>query len=163
MLYTRGALGRFGRALVGLGLLTFISMPVTALADSDEHHPDFVKHALWSLLYHQKDLNLSADQVNKIKQIKINYAKAHVKAEAEKKLTRIDVMVLKLDETSDIGALEAAMQKHERAETAMHLEGVKAIRAAMGVLNAEQRDKWKMQMMKFGKKVHERKQRCDRD
>ena len=163
MLCTQAPLHRFGRVLVGLTLLSLISIPVTALADPGDDHPDFAKHALWGLLYHQKDMNLSGDQVNKIKQITMNYAKAHVKAEAEMKLAKIDAMALKMDETSDLGAIESAMQKYERAKTAMHLEGVKAIRAAMGVLNPEQRENWKMQMMKLGKKLHARKHGCDRD
>ena len=79
------------------------------------------------------------------------------------KLSKIVAMALKMDVTSYLGAIVSAMQKYERAKTAMHLEGVKAIRAAMGVLNPEQRENWKMQMMKLGKKLHARKHGCDRD
>src|SRR5579884_1619266 len=155
-MHSRSASAYLRPMLISLTVLTWLALPTAALADPDEHHPDFAKHALWSLLYHQKDMGLSAEQVEKLKEIQINYAKAHVKAEADTKLAKIDAMALKMDEKSDLGAIEAAMQKHERAETAMHLESVKAIRAAMALLSAEQRDAWKAHMMKLGKRLHER-------
>lgn len=58
-----------------------------------------------------------------------------------------------MDESSDLGTIGSALQKHECAETNLHMEGVKAIRSAMGVLNPEQRDSWKLHMMKLGKKL----------
>ena len=142
--------------LFGLGLVGLVWTPVVSFAN--ESHHDFAKHALWSLLYHQKDMSLLGDQVKKITTIGFTYGKAHVKAEAEVKLAKLEALALKMDESSDLGAIEAALQKQERAETVLHLEGVKAIRAAMGVLTPEQRDNWKHHMMKLGKKLaHESK------
>lgn len=140
--------------LFGVGLLGLVWTPAVGFAN--ESHHDFAKHALWSLLYHQKDMNLSGDQVKKITAIGFTYGKAQVKAEAEVKLAKLEALALKMDESSELGAIEAALQKQERAETVLHLEGVKAIRAAMGVLTPEQRDTWKHHMMKLGKKrAHE--------
>lgn len=144
--------------LFGLGLLGLFWTPAVGFAN--ESHHDFVKHALWSLLYHQKDMNLSGDQVKKITAIGFAYAKAHVKAETEVKLTKLEALALKMDESSDLGAIESALQKQERAETALHVEGVKAIRAAMGVLNPDQRDNWKHHMMKLGKKLAHESEGC---
>lgn len=137
--------------LFGLGLLGLIWTPVVSFAN--EAHHDFAKHALWSLLYHQKDMNLSGDQVKKITAIGFTYGKAHVKAEADVKLAKLEALALKMDESSDLGAIESALQKQEHAETLLRLEGVKAIRATMGVLTPEQRDTWKHHMMKLGKKL----------
>jgi periplasmic protein CpxP/Spy len=148
-------------SLLGLALLSLLWMPAAGLAN--ENHADFVKHALWGLLVHQKEMNLSPEQLKKIKEIQLNYAKTHVKAESEVKLTKIEAMALKMDETSDLGAIESALQKHERAETVLHLEGVKAIRAAMGVLSPEQRENWKGNLMRLGMKLaHESGDHGDR-
>ena len=59
--------------------------------------------------------------------------------------------------------IEAALQKLERAETALHLEGVKAMRSAMAVLTPDQRQQWKLQLMKLAKKLHEKERCCDEE
>jgi Spy/CpxP family protein refolding chaperone len=146
---------RFGRhAVVSVMIGALLLLPGVVFADPDEHHPDFVMHALWGLLYHQKDLNLSEDQVSKIKSLKLTYAKTHIKDEAEVKLAKVEALALKMDDKSEMGAIEAALQKLER---------VKAMRSAMAVLTPEQRQQWKLQLMKLAKKLHEKERCCDED
>ena len=138
-------------------LAAIIAMPAVVLADRDDEDraDDFVKHALHGLLHHKKDLNLSDEQVSKLKPIVLNYTKTHIKGEADIKLTNVDALALIMDENSDLGAIEKALQQHERAETALHLESVKAMRTAMAVLTPEQKENWKPHLGQFRKKRHE--------
>src|ERR671930_124497 len=52
---------------------------------------DFAGSALHGLLRHKKDLNLSDEQVTKIKAIAVDYAKNRIRGEAEVKLAEVDV------------------------------------------------------------------------
>jgi protein CpxP len=104
---------------------------------------DFVRHALHSLLRHQKDLGLSDDQVSKLKTLAADYEKGRIKGEAEIKLAEVDVQALIHDEKAETSAIEAALKKSEGAHTALRLEQVKAMRATVGVLTPEQREKWR--------------------
>ena len=107
---------------------------------------DFAGRALHGLLRHKKDLNLSEEQVTKIKAIAVDYAKSRIRGEAEVKLAEVDVYALVFDEKADIGAIETAMKKSEGAQTAARLERVKALRAAGEVLTPEQREQWRATM-----------------
>jgi|SRR5581483_7851639 len=107
---------------------------------------DFAGRALHGLLRHKKDLNLSDEQVTKIKAIAVDYAKNKIRGDAEVKLAEVDVYALVFDEKADIGAIEGAMKKSEGAQTAVRLERVKALRAAGEVLTPEQREQWRATM-----------------
>src|SRR5919106_711217 len=52
---------------------------------------DFAGRILHSLLREQKELNLSEEQVGKIKAIAVDYAKTRIRGEAEAKLAEVDV------------------------------------------------------------------------
>jgi Spy/CpxP family protein refolding chaperone len=141
--------------LLGAILLTgALTLPAESQADggrgSYSHHRggkhDFVGHALRSLVREQKDLNLSEEQVGKIKAIALDYAKTRIRGKAEVKLAEVDVHALILDEKADLTAIETALRKSESAQTALRLERVKAMRAAGAVLTPEQRDKWRASM-----------------
>ena len=118
---------------VVIGALLLI--PSVVFADADEDHSNFVMHALWGLLYHQKDLDLSEDQVSKITSLKLTYAKTHIKGEAEVKLAKVEALGLKMNEKAEMGAIEAPLQKLERAKTELHLEGVQSHAFRDGHLN----------------------------
>lgn len=107
---------------------------------------DFASHVLHGLLREQKDLNLSDEQVGKLKAMAIEYAKNRIRGEAEVKLAEVDVRALVFDEKAEMASIEAAMHKSEAAQTALRVERVKAIRAAVAVLTPEQREKWRAGM-----------------
>lgn len=109
-------------------------------------HKDFVGHALRGLLREQKELNLSEEQVGKLKAITLDYTKARIRGKAEVKLAEVDVRALVFDENAEMGSIETAMRKAESAKTALRLESVKAMRAAKAVLTPEQREKWRAAM-----------------
>jgi len=136
-------------------VISGIPLPTEGRADgghgfSSHHghrgHKDFVGHALRRLLHKQKDLNLSEEQVGKIKSIATDYAKTRIRDKAEVKLAEVDVRALIFDEKSDLGSIETAMRKAESAKTTLRLDAVKAMRAAKAVLTPEQREKWRAGM-----------------
>jgi Spy/CpxP family protein refolding chaperone len=104
---------------------------------------------------------LSEDQVSKITSLEPTYSKTHIKGEAEVKLAKVEALGLKMNEKAEMGAIEAALKKLERAKTELHLEGVKAMRSAMAILTPQQRQRWKLQLMKLAKKLHEKERCCD--
>ena len=111
------------------------------------HHrggkPDFVGHALHRLLREQKNLNLSDEQVGKIRTIAMDYTKTRIRGKADVKLAEVDVRTLAHDEKADLSAIETALKKSESAKTALRVEGVKALRTAFAVLTPGQREKWR--------------------
>ena len=108
---------------------------------------DFAGHSLHRLLRHQKDLGLSEEQSAKIKAISTDYTKTRIRGESDFKLAEVDVRTLVRDEKAELSAIETAMKKAESTHTALRLEGVKALRAAVAVLTSEQREKWRASMM----------------
>jgi Spy/CpxP family protein refolding chaperone len=114
---------------------------------------DFVNQSIHRLLKHQKDLALSDEQSTKIRAIATDYTKLRIRTKADLKLTEVDIRTL-MRTQADLSAVEAALKKSESTRTALRLEGVKALRAAAGVLTPEQREKWQnRRMMRHGAQV----------
>jgi Spy/CpxP family protein refolding chaperone len=133
--------------LVPLAAGMLLAPPISA--DEGHHHRhkrDFVGHALGSLLHQRQDLNLSDEQVQKLKSLKLDYARTRIRGTAEIKLAEVDVRALMFDGQADLGAIEAAVRKAESAKTALRLEGIKTMRAATAVLSPEQWEKWQAHM-----------------
>jgi Spy/CpxP family protein refolding chaperone len=135
--------------IVGLALLIGgVMLPSLSAADPDgwSHrggHGDFASRMLYRLMSDKKDLNLSEEQVGKIKAIALDYAKKRIRGQAEIRLADVDVRAMFFDEKADVSAIEAAIRKSESARTAFRIERAKAMRAAWGVLTPEQREKWR--------------------
>jgi Spy/CpxP family protein refolding chaperone len=130
-------------------LTTAFILPSEARANPRQHwegKSDFASRILHSLLREQKELNLSEEQVGKIRAIAVDYARTRIRGEAEAKLAEVDVRSLVFDQKAELPALESAMKKSESAKTALRLERVKALRAAAAVLTPEQLDKWRASM-----------------
>jgi Spy/CpxP family protein refolding chaperone len=103
----------------------------------------FVSRSLHHLVGHAKELGLSEEQTNKIKTIAKEFQKTHIRGEADWKLAEVEVQTLIHEQKSDLPAIEKAMRRAADAEVVLRLEGVKAFRAAKGVLTPEQQDKWR--------------------
>jgi Spy/CpxP family protein refolding chaperone len=142
-------------ATVAISML-FVGVPILAHAEPeggmkregrhggrDGGMHQFVSHALHSLIGRAKDLGLSDEQVTKLKVINSDYEKTKIRGEADLKLAEVDVQTLAHDEKADMAAIEAAVRKSEAAHSNLRLEGIKALRAAAGVLTPEQREKWR--------------------
>lgn len=108
---------------------------------------DFVGHALHGLLRDKKDLGLSDEQSSKIKAIATDYEKSRIRGEADVKLAELDVRTRIFDQKAELSSIESVLKKSESARTALRLDRVKALRAAMDVLTPEQREKWHQSMM----------------
>jgi Spy/CpxP family protein refolding chaperone len=142
-------------ATVAISML-FVGIPILAHAEPeggmkgegrhsgrDGGMHQFVSHALHSLMGRAKDLGLSDEQVTKLTAINGDYEKAKIRGEADLKLAEVDVQTLAHDAKADMAAIEAAVRKSEAAHSNLRLEGIKALRAAAGVLTPEQREKWR--------------------
>ena len=164
---TQAISSRFSVILAIGALLTWIGcVPVVVRADDPSQrmmrggHPehgramhDFVGHALHRLLRHGKDLGLSQEQRAKIKAIATDYTKTRIREEADLKLAEVDVRTLVHNEKAELSAIEAALKKSESTQTALRLDGVKALRATAAVLTPEQREKWRaIRMERHGEK-----------
>lgn len=113
----------------------------------------FAKHVFHSLLRHQKELGLSAEQTAKIKSVATDYVKTRIREKADVKLAEVDVRTLVRNENADLSAIESAMRKAEDTRLALRLDEVKAVRAATAVLTPEQREKWRaVRMDRHGKR-----------
>jgi Spy/CpxP family protein refolding chaperone len=151
-MWNRTMVARKVRLFMLLGLVPLaaglLSAPVSSAEDGhhSRHKRDFVGYALGSLLHQKQDVNLSDEQVQKLKSLKLDYARTRIRGKAEIKLAEVDVRALMFDEKADLGAIESAMRKAESARTALRLEGVKTMRAAADVLSPEQREKWRAHM-----------------
>ncbi|HEV8540335.1 MAG TPA: hypothetical protein VGQ60_04160, partial [Nitrospiraceae bacterium] len=83
--------------VLGILLAGGIMLPADSQANRDGWyghrgggHGDFAGRMLHRLLRDKKDLNLSEEQVAKIKTIAVDYAKARIRGEAESKLADVD-------------------------------------------------------------------------
>ena len=140
--------------LLGMGLTGALFFPTESRADPTsgaysphrEHKGDFASRTFRALLRDQNDLNLSPEQVSKIKALAMGYAKTRIRDEAEVKLAEVDVVALIRNEQSDLSTIEAALRKSESAKTIARLDQVKAIRAVAEVLTPEQGDTWRARM-----------------
>jgi Spy/CpxP family protein refolding chaperone len=154
VMWTQGRVGFFAM-LAGTALLSWaLAAPAMSEANmggggSYSHHrggKDFVGHVLKGLLRDQEKLNLTDEQVGKLKTIATEYAKTRIRGKAEVKLAEVDVRSLIFDDKADMGAIESAIRKSESAKTALRLEKVKTMRAAKAVLTPEQIEKWRAAM-----------------
>jgi protein CpxP len=144
--------GRAGIVALALGILLAwgVMPPADSLANRDgfsgHHrggHGDFASRMLHHLLRDKKDLNLSEEQVGRIKTIALDYTKMRIMGEAESKLADVDARALFFDDKAEFSAIEGAIRKSEKAKTAVRIERARALRSALAVLTPEQRDKFR--------------------
>jgi Spy/CpxP family protein refolding chaperone len=88
-------------------------------------------------------LNLSDEQVTRLKALALARDVAAIKAHAEVRLAARELRALVSDEKSELSAIEAKVNEQEQLEGKLKMIGIKAKREAYGVLTPEQRDKLK--------------------
>jgi DNA-binding response OmpR family regulator len=100
---------------------------------------DFVINTLTTLLDQQKVFKLSSHQLTQLKLLISEYEKHRLGYEADFMVAELHVQTLIQDDVSTLADIETACRKSESAQTFLRMEGVKALRAAEGLLNPEQR------------------------
>lgn len=95
------------------------------------------------LLRHKQTLNLTEDQVAKLKDLALSRDLARIRAHAEVMVAAREVRALALDEKAELSAIESKVNEQELLEGKLKMIGIKARRDAYAVLTPEQRDKLK--------------------
>ena len=97
----------------------------------------FFKH----ILKNKDAMSLTDEQVQQLRDLKINYKKDRIRMKAEKDLAKVDLHVLLWDEKAKLADLEAQMNAVHAAMTKLHIASIKAPRDALAVLTDEQRSR----------------------
>jgi len=100
-------------------------------------------HLIRHLLKHEKDIELSIDQVLKLKDLQLSLDKARIKAEADIQIAERELKALTEDEKSDLAAIEAKLKQSEDQQVALRMTSIKTRRDVMAILTPEQREKEK--------------------
>jgi Spy/CpxP family protein refolding chaperone len=108
------------------------------------------------LLRHKQQLNLSDEQVTRLKALSLERDVAAIKAHAEVMLAARELRALVSDEKSELSIIEAKVNEQEQLEGKLKMIGIKAKRDAYGILTPEQRDKLKAlrEQMRHGYRSH---------
>lgn len=152
-------------SVVGLGLAAVLFVPNEAQTDSRpggsafhqwKHKNDFASQTFWMLLHEQKQLKLSAGQVDQLRTLAADYTQTYLRNHEAVELAEVDVRRLIQMAQAEPSAIEAALQKSEAANSTERLDRAKAIRSALMVLTPEQLEAWKT---KIHNRYHSRNQR----
>lgn len=95
-----------------------------------------------SQLLNNKDaLGLSAEQVRKLEQLRDNYQKLSIRADAQLRIVEIDIAALLDNEPVEMAKVESKMREAEKLRVDLRIARVRAIEQAKALLNAEQKKK----------------------
>ncbi len=106
-------------------------------------------HLIRHLLKHEKDIGLTAEQVAKLKDIKLNLDKTRIKSEADIQVAERELKALTDDEKSDLSAIEAKLKQSEDLQVALRMTSIKTRRDVLALLTPEQRAKEKAEHEKM--------------
>lgn len=110
-------------------------------------------HYLHHLLKHSKEIGLTADQVSKLKAIKLDLNRTRIKTEADMQVSELELAALTEDEKADLSAIETKAKERAMLEVGLRMAALKAKRDAVSVLTPEQREKEKADREKMMKEM----------
>ena len=114
----------------------------------------FFKH----MLKNKEGMSLTDEQVQQLRDLKINYKKDRIRMKAEVDIAEVDLHVLLWDEKAKLADIEAQMNTVHGLMAKLHIASIKAPRDGKAVLSDEQRarmDKMHKRMKSHGgKKEH---------
>lgn len=113
----------------------------------DVHSADHLRH----LLKHQKEIELTEEQVKKLKAIELDFDRGWIKSDAEIHVAERELLALVEDEKTDLSAIEAKVKQSGMLEVGLRMLAFKARHDVLGVLTPEQREK--------GRAAHENRMR----
>lgn len=94
------------------------------------------------ILSHKEALELSADQVRKLEQLRDEFQRRSIRSEADLKIVEIDIAALLETEPVDMARLEAKVREGEKLRGELRIARIRAIEQARAVLNSEQKKKF---------------------
>lgn len=140
-----------GTALIGLGSVAWADGYKRACHDGRSsmshggshgvHGHGVTGHLLRHLLKHKQDLNLTDEQVGKLRGIALEADKAGIRAGADVLVAGRELRSLMWDKKAELSAIEAKVKERADLEAAATMIRIKAKRDLLGVLSDEQRTK----------------------
>jgi len=105
--------------------------------EQDEHSAHYLKH----LLKHAKEIELTSEQIGKLKAMQLDLGRTQARAEADIKIARLELHALLEEEETDFSAIQAKVDLLKKAEGELLLAAIKSRRDATALLTPEQREK----------------------
>lgn len=105
--------------------------------EQDEHGGHYLKH----LLKHAKEIGLTSEQVNKLKQMQLDCKRRHIKLDADIKIAKLELHALLEDEQVELSTIHAKVDQLKNVEGELLMEAVKTKREARALLTPEQKEK----------------------
>jgi Spy/CpxP family protein refolding chaperone len=93
------------------------------------------------ILNNREALNLSADQVRKLEQLRDGFQRQSIRNDADLRIVELDIAALLEHEPADLAKVEAKMREGEKLRTDLRIARVRAIEQARALLTAEQKKK----------------------
>ncbi len=100
-------------------------------------------HMLRHLFKHKQDLQLTEEQVSKLRTLALDADRAEIRADADVEVSRRELRSMLWDQQVQMSTIEAKVNEQKAFEAAARIIEIKARRDLLGVLNQEQRDKLK--------------------
>ena len=97
----------------------------------------FFKH----MLKNKEEMSLTDEQIQQLRDLKINYKKNRIRMKADVDVAEIDLHVLLWDEKAKLADIEAQMNTVHGLMTKLHMASIKAKRDGKAVLTDEQRSR----------------------
>jgi periplasmic protein CpxP/Spy len=106
-------------------------------------HTDIRAHLLRHFLKNKQELGLTDEQITKMRGVALDADRAHIRAEADVKVSERELRSLLWDEMAEMSAIEAKVKEHEAFEAIARIIDIRGRRDLIGVLTPEQRAKQK--------------------
>jgi Spy/CpxP family protein refolding chaperone len=91
------------------------------------------------MLKHREQLRLSAEQVKKLEQLRDQYQRQSIRADADTRILELDISNLLDQTTVDLAKVEQKIREAEKLRADLRIARVRSVEQAKAVLSAEQR------------------------
>lgn len=112
-----------------------------------DHH-GHAGHFLHHLLKHQKELELTEEQVSKLKTLSLDLDRTMIRTKADILVAERELKSMVHDEKADLTSIEAKVKESGTLEVRLRMAAIKAKREAWTLLTPEQREKEKAEREK---------------
>src|SRR5436309_3647851 len=97
-------------------------------------HGGTISHVLHHLLWHQKDIGLTDEQVTKLKALALDQDRAQIRAHSDVLVAERELKAIVADEKTALSVIEAKVKEREAREANLRFMGIKAKRDLFAVL-----------------------------
>lgn len=94
------------------------------------------------ILSHKEALELSADQVRRLEQLRDDFQRRSIRNEADLKIVELDIAGLLENDPVDMAKVEAKIREGEKLRSDLRIARIRAIEQAKALLNSEQKKKF---------------------